>query len=108
MLVKAKKMLKKIDEILFTLPVDLRMVMHLHFIEGVSLKEVSFILSENHRNLRCQLSRGLKLLKQNLNSDGIDVDQDSLINLLAKVSQISNISPQKKSNSLELILNSSH
>jgi len=57
---------QEIYELVMTLPVKYRVVLHLHYYEGYSTGEIAAMLKRPAATVRSQLERGRKLLKKEL------------------------------------------
>lgn len=59
-------------EAVFSLPVRCRKVVHLHYLEGYSIKEIAAVLNISEGTVKTQLYRGRALLKQKLKEEWYD------------------------------------
>lgn len=64
-------------EAIFSLPIKYRTVIHLHYFEGYTCKEIAAMLGSKEATVKTQLSRGRNLLKVSLEGR-IDEDEEHI------------------------------
>ena len=62
----SKESLSDVTRAILEMPLKYRKVIHLYYYEGFSTKEVADILGKKESTLRCELSRGRKMLEKKL------------------------------------------